>query len=149
MNAGYMHETTDFREAKGGVPSKPHRIVIERKAHKDMRYDTCGDYYFDEIGDLHIDIVEMGNELSEIAVAAHELMEEYSTRKKGLLESDIKAYDEEHWADDGPGENKDAPYHPEHMNSNRVEKFLLKLYKGLSWKKHQQLVMDSCEGDSK
>jgi hypothetical protein len=103
--------------------------------HKEQRYDTAGDYYENEFETWDVTISEMQNPDYEFLVLAHELIEWYLTQKRGIAEFDITKFDtilvDDCYRSD-PGLSPKAPYHKEHMFSERIEKILAKEL-GVNW----------------
>ena len=50
-------------------------IHIETINHKDQRYDTAGDWFFDLSGDLYIKVSDTTNWKYNALIALHELIE--------------------------------------------------------------------------
>lgn len=109
------------------------RIVIETKPFNEMRYETQGDYFYDEKGDLQIQIAESGNDDFNFLVMMHELTEEKLTRKNGKKEEDILKFDL--WVEDEvdkgnypeyaqPGDHPLCIYRDEHRFSENIERIL-------------------------
>jgi hypothetical protein len=99
--------------------------------HKEQRYETFGDYWWDESGVLQARISDIGDDDMHFAGFLHEVFEAYSTNKKGVKEPDIMAFDEMfnketdeglHKIDDEPGEDPRAPYKEDHLFANVLEK---------------------------
>lgn len=120
--------------------------------YSEQRYPTCGDYWMDENG-VHFRINSMGNEDYEFLVQIHEMVEEHLTRRKGLKEPDIMAFDlmwekerEEgkHGENEEPGHDPRAPYNKEHVLAENIER-LLAHHMGISWPEYEKAVFDSCE----
>ncbi len=105
----------------------------------EMRYPTVGDYWKDEHGRRRMDILRMDEEGDMLAVLCHELVEEYLTRIHGIPEPRIKAFDEAHLDADEPGELPEAPYHLEHMLSEKVERAVLAAV-GTTWEAYSARV---------
>ena len=64
------------------------RIVIETIPHDKHRYETVGDYWYDDMGTLQVRVSDMGNEFYEKMVVIHELIEEALTKQKGISEQE-------------------------------------------------------------
>lgn len=97
--------------------------------HRDQRYETVGDYWTDRSG-LHFRVSALGNPDMEFLVLVHELIEEHMTRRAGIREEDIKAFDEMyeeerakglHSIEDEPGHDPRAPYAREHLLATGIE----------------------------
>lgn len=109
-----------------------------------------GDYWYDNEGVLQVRVVDMQNEFYEKMVVIHELIEEAITKKKGLLEPDIQAFDEYYEKrremglvpeDSEPGFDKSAPYVMEHTLATAVEMQMCAL-SGESWADYDRFVMN-------
>jgi hypothetical protein len=101
--------------------------------HSEQRYETFGDYWYDEEGILQVRVSDVGNPDMEFAAFIHEVIEEHSSKKKGISEPEIKAFDEMfnketdeglHLITDEPGEDERAPYRDDHRFANIIEKML-------------------------
>lgn len=98
-------------------------------------------------------INEMGNEDYEFLVAEHERIEEHLTRRRGLKEPDIMAFDlmwekereaGAHDPSEEPGHDPRAPYHREHVLAENIERMLAHAM-GISWPVYENAVFDSCQ----
>ena len=107
------------------------RIEVNIIPHKDQRYNTVGDYYFTPDGTLVFNISDCGNDFANELILVHEIVEEMLTRKRGITEPDIMAFDELyeqeradglHTADDEPGWDERCPYLKEHAFAESVER---------------------------
>lgn len=108
------------------------------------RYDTLGDYWEDEKGKIHIRVTNLKSEDSEFLVALHELVEMYITKKRGISEPLIQAFDIEFekeraagkWDEYAePGDDPRAPYKTEHCLAEIIERLVAQQL-GVEWKKH-------------
>lgn len=107
-----------------------------------------GDYWYDDDGVLQIRVVELGDEFMEKSIAAHELIEEALTKKRGLLEPEIQAFDEYYEQrikmglvsqDIEPGHDPNCPYKNEHCFAESVEMGMFALA-GLSWTEYENKI---------
>lgn len=105
-------------------------INIKIIPHKKQRYETVGDYYYDNDGILQIRVSDMGNEMYHKMVIIHELIEEALTKHKGITEQEITDFDlyYESRRKQGlvpefsePGFDKNAPYRDQHAFASSVE----------------------------
>jgi len=115
-----------------------------------QRYETVGDYWYDDEGILQVRVSDMGNEFYEKMVVIHELIEEALTKKRGLTEPEIMAFDEAferarkmglRTEDEEPGFHNDAPYLREHTLATSVEMMMCALA-GESWTDYNRTVMN-------
>ena len=110
------------------------KVVIETIPHKDQRYPTEGDYWWDEEdGSLQIRVSVMGNPTSAWLTAIHELVEAFATGVCGISEPSITDFDTKfekereqglHGSDEEPGDAVDAPYRDEHSIAEAVTRML-------------------------
>lgn len=100
-----------------------------------------GDYWYDADGVLQIRVVDLGDEFMEKMVCIHEMIEEALTKKRGLLEPEIQAFDEYYEMrrkqglvpeDSEPGFDPNANYKNEHAYATGVELGMCALA-GVSW----------------
>jgi hypothetical protein len=107
-----------------------------------------GDYWYDEDGILQIRVVDLGDEFMEKSIAVHELIEEALTKKRGLTEPEIQAFDEYHdmsvkmgmaLPENEPGHEPDCPYRNEHCFAESVEMGMFAM-SGLSWKEYEHKI---------
>jgi hypothetical protein len=109
-----------------------------------------GDYWYDREGVLQVRVVDMQNEFYEKMVVIHELIEESLTKKRGLSEPDIQAFDEYYEQrramglvpeDSEPGFDENAPYVREHTLATSVEMQMCAMA-GISWSEYDHYVMN-------
>lgn len=110
------------------------QIKIDVIPHTDQRYDTCGDWIFNQNGDLVICVSETGNADYNFLIGLHELVEAYLCKKRGIKEEDVSAYDKQFEAmraayplvlgTQEPGDQPTAPYQAEHRTASAVEGIL-------------------------
>ena len=121
------------------------RYVIATRKKESMRYPTAGDYYTVS-GTIFIDVCKQKKEEYDLLIAFHELIEEFLTRKRGIRETDIMAYDKmfEEERDRGihdefaePGEDERAQYFKEHAFAAKLERQLCEDL-GLDWETYNK-----------
>lgn len=124
------------------------RIIIDIIPHATQRYNTCGDYFFDDKGQLIVKISDVGNDYMNELILIHELIEEMLTRKRGITEPEIMAFDELfekerveglHTADEEPGWDDRCPCKKEHAFAEAVER-LLANEADIDWNKYDKQV---------
>ena len=127
-------------------------VEIKTIPYKEQRYQTCGDYWVSAVA-THFRINEMGNEDYEFLVSIHEQIEEHLTRRRGLSEPTIMAFDvmwekerEEgkHDENEEPGHDFRAPYYREHVLAENIER-LLANEMGVHWPTYEKAVLASCQ----
>lgn len=96
----------------------------------EQRYETWGDWYFEENGDLTIkvsnDEPDLPTEDHQFLVALHELVEVYLCKKRGITQKMVDDFDMGEVAlslpdDAEPGDHPDAPYRKEHRVAMIIE----------------------------
>lgn len=68
-------------------------IIIKTIPHKEHRYDTVGNWWFDEKGNLEIRVSDMKNWKYEFLVALHELVESALCKSRNIKEKDVTNFD--------------------------------------------------------
>lgn len=106
-------------------------IRLEFISHSQQRYDTCGDWFYDEEGNLVIrvsnDTSDFPTEDSQHLVAIHELIEVLLCRKRGITQKMVDEFDmgEGAYANiptgEESGDQPGAPYQKEHRFAMLVE----------------------------
>ena len=96
-------------------------IIIKTIPHRRQRYETCGDYFNNGKG-VTIHISQFNNPDYEFAIAVHELIEWYLTKKRGIKIKEIDNFDMAFKGEGEPGDSKDAPYYWEHQFATDIEK---------------------------
>ena len=119
--------------------------IINVIPHSIQRYATVGDYKFIEDDKILFTISKMDNDDYEFLVSIHELIEEHLTRRRGLTEQEITAFDLEFKKSRGVGDeseagfDKDCPYLKEHTLATSIE-MMLAAYMGISWEDYNDTV---------
>lgn len=123
------------------------RIIIDFIPHKDQRYDTCGDWIFnDDIGKgdyLVIKVSETIDWRSSALVAVHELIEAILCKHAGITSEQVDAFDIG-WKSPGPpieepGDDPRSPYFHQHQFATEIEEYLCNQL-DYSWYAHQMSV---------
>src|SRR5215475_7195724 len=125
------------------------KTIIETIDHKDQRYPTVGDWYFDEHGNLVIRVSKMSDPRYEMLVAVHELVEVLQCQRDGVSQESVdqfdKAFEEKRAKGElkdenaEPGDEPDAPYHEQHCLATSVER-LLAYSLGVNWSQYADEV---------
>ena len=122
------------------------RIIVETIDHDLQEYETVGNYWTDENGDMQIVVSKMGNSDYEFLVALHELVEAKLCQKRGISDGEITAFDVEFEEKrkpgdvSEPGDSRDAPYQNEHCLATAVERMVCAAM-GVSWQDYEQAVL--------
>jgi hypothetical protein len=114
-------------------------ITIKTIDHKDQRYDTVGDWFF-EGGNLEIRVSKTGDWRTEALVAIHELAEVLLCKDRGIKDEEVFKFDILSTLDD-PGLSIQAPYHFEHMTADIIERIMCNEF-DLDWEKYDKELME-------
>ena len=106
-------------------------IRINFIPHNQQRYETLGDWFFDENGDLIIsvsnNVPELPTKNHQILCAMHELSEVVLCEQNGVKQEDVDKFDMETFPafnlpeDYEPGDHPEAPYGKEHRQAMLIE----------------------------
>lgn len=100
-------------------------IIVKFIDGKDQRYPTAGDYWEDD-DSIQFRITKQKDDDADALVLLHELIEFVLTKKRGIHESRITAYDLDWEArvhkGDEPGNEHDCIYKKEHRFSENLER---------------------------
>ena len=109
-------------------------IVVKVIPHKDQRYETVGDWIFNQDNSrLTVFVSSMGNWKFELLVARHEIDEAMLCVDRGIDEKKVSAFDlwyegrritRDPECQAEPGDHKDAPYRKEHFFATTAERML-------------------------
>ncbi len=123
------------------------KIIMQVIPHNEQRYDTLGDYWEEESGDVwHFRVSDLGDWRYNFSVLLHEFVEYALLKYKGIPEKDVLNFDlsvnEESPYRDDPGFDPDSPYHEEHVYADAMER-LIAPHLGMSfmdsWKASENL----------
>jgi hypothetical protein len=102
-------------------------ISIKTIPHEAQRYDTCGDWYFTEDGDLVIKISKLNDSYMEFLVGLHELIEAALCARAGITAAQVDAWDMEYEKNrkqgdsSEPGDHANCPYRKQHQIASMIE----------------------------
>lgn len=116
------------------------KITIKTIPHDKQRYETCGDWGFDQNGDLDICVSAMGDWRYELLVGVHELIEAALCKHRGIAGEAVDAFDKDFGGDGEPGDDPRAPYHKEHRSATNVE-MRLAAELGVDWIAYDDAVL--------
>lgn len=125
------------------------KVNIETIPHSEQRYDTCGDWWWEEGSVLQIRVSSLGDTYFEQLIAFHEYAEALMCSKEGIKEEDVSAFDKDfeklrsispHLIGDmEPGNMETAPYFKQHKQATNLERmFAMDL--GVNWKQYEAAV---------
>lgn len=109
------------------------RVVIESIRHRDQRYPTVGDWFWDK-GTLHIRVSEeVGGWREQALIALHEAVECLICKHKGIAQEVVDVFDKKfeeerelglHEMHEEPGDDAKAPYYKQHQIATGFERIL-------------------------
>lgn len=110
-------------------------IVIKTVPHGKQRYDTVGDWYYED-EEWAVRVTELGDWRMEFAIAIHELVEAALCRVSGISQQVVDEYD---FGSDSPepGDEPTAPYLMQHSVATGIERIVLSLL-GVPWKMYEE-----------
>ena len=119
-------------------------LKIELIPHSEQRYETAGDWLFDDEGCLTIRVSDTGHKVDPLLIGLHEAVEAILCREHGVLEPDVTAFDiafnaTHDLSDEEPGEDPKAPYRHQHAVADVVER-LIAAEAGVCWKEYNDRV---------
>lgn len=124
-------------------------INVEIKPKAQMRYNTVGDYFFQEDGSLKFEIADTGSPICNWMILIHEMIEYALLENRDVPIQTVDAFDfmyekerDEafHDLDDEPGFDKRSPYIREHTLATAVE-MLMCAHAGVSWTDYSELII--------
>jgi hypothetical protein len=122
-------------------------VFIKPIPHKEHRYPTCGDWWFDENRDMQIRVSQELPDASQQLVALHEYAEALMCRANGVTQKDVDDFDMNFEAnrkpddESEPGDHVEAPYCREHGFATALER-MVATHIGVGWMEHEQSIGD-------
>ena len=105
------------------------QIIIRRVPQEEQRYETLGDWFYDDTGTLLIKATAE-DEDGAFLIALHELVEAWLCRKAGVSQQQVDEFDND-WtgvhpeypleSDEEPGDDSGAPYRKQHRFAMIIE----------------------------
>lgn len=127
------------------MPMSP-MALIRGIPHSDQRYDTCGDWYYQEVlGStvLCINVSRLADRREMFLVAIHELVEAFLCECAGVTEAEVDQFDYGHaqmaLKGEEPGDCITAPYYKQHQIATGIER-ILAAEAGVSWLEYEKHV---------
>lgn len=120
-------------------------IIIKTIAHRDQRYDTCGDYWIDPDGTYQVRISNMPDWRFGALVLIHELFEMFwcivnKIPFKAIDDFDM-AYElhRKKGDDSEPGDDSAAPYYTGHQLATGIERVAAAAL-GVRWEEYGDAI---------
>lgn len=128
-----------LREGLKPFQSQDVIVTIHTIPHEQQRYETVGDWIFDEHGNLHITVSRTSDWKRTMLVAIHELIEASICTANGTTAKQVDEYDMTHDAKISGDNvsNPGSPYDKEHHFATGVEILLAKEF-GVNWEKYEE-----------
>lgn len=115
------------------------KIIIETIPHKEQRYPTVGDWFYEDGGEtLRIKVSQLSDWKRESLIAIHELVEVVLCKNEGISQESVDKFDFEFESDrkegdlSEPGDAPSAPYNKQHCLATGVERILAGVL-GVAW----------------
>lgn len=124
------------------------KIIIETIPHREQRYNTVADWYYDEDGTLRIKISETGDDRMNRSLGLHEYIEEGLCKARGITQKQVDDFDmsfQKINPSEEPGDQPSAPYHKEHVFATAHEISFLK-EQGVDPKEYDRKLDEIYEG---
>ena len=124
------------------------KIVIEVIPHKEQRYNSSGDWFYDDKNVLQIRVSQMGDWKKEMLVAIHEFSEVILCEAKGITQEEVDDFDfdyEDQRAKGNercqgePGDAPKSPYGHQHCFATSIERMMCAAL-GISWDSYEKTV---------
>ena len=120
------------------------KVIIETIPHDQQRYDTVGDWSWEDVETLCIKVsAEMPDIRMSFLVAIHELVEALQCRHDGVTEKEVDEFDLDPETmryckefDIEPGDHPISPYRNQHCLATGVERILCSTF-GLNWAEYE------------
>lgn len=122
-------------------------INIKTIPHKEHRYPTVGDWWFEKDGTLQIRVSKLGNWRYEALIVVHELVEVLICKHARVTQKQVDKFDmmfenereQGLHGDEEPGDDPDAPYKFQHGIATGVERILAVML-GVCWRKYEMAI---------
>jgi hypothetical protein len=117
-------------------------IHVEIIPHEDQRYETVGDWFYDDNNNLQIRVSKLSDWRRECLIAVHELVEVLKCQYDGVTQKQVDDFDiaYENARKEGdfsePGDDPSAPYVQQHCLATGIER-ILAAELGVNWKEYE------------
>jgi hypothetical protein len=114
-------------------------VTITTIPHSQQRYETVGDWQFDEFSNLSIKVSGTSDWRMTMAVGVHELVEALLCKDRGISEAEVDEFDMAYKGDGEPGNDPSCPYYDEHQVATIIERLLIREL-GLNWQDYDRVI---------
>ena len=104
------------------------QIIIESCEFSQQRYQTLGDWLYDNFGNLRISVCDAGGNATDplendeaFLIALHELVEAKLCHRAGITQGAVDAFDFAFRGNSEPGDHPEAPYRVQHRQAMLIE----------------------------
>jgi hypothetical protein len=125
------------------------KIIIETIDHADQRYNTCGDWQWEEDKVLTINVSKLpspsySESAAVLLIGVHELIEALLCSREGVYETEVDEFDLAQQSLSNPkykepGDDPKAPYHYQHLFASNIER-LIAARLGINWQKYEEEI---------
>lgn len=132
------------------------RVVIEAVPHNDQRYNTIGDWFFEQSNAVYdteklvIRVSDTGNWKWNMTIALHEFVEAVLCTCDGVTQEQVDEFDtkwQPHDEVEEPGEDPKAPYHLYHTIAVDLEtSFWLSMNHEDDWDSYENKLDELMKG---
>ena len=131
------------------LDGRPFTIAIAQVDDAQFRYDTLGDWEYEERADgvaARISVPKFGGEANYAAwlIAIHELVELFLCVRQGVTQRAADEFHAAHPDSDEYGDELDCPYYEQHQVADAVEKLLCRAI-GVAWKDYFAMSSRRCD----
>lgn len=125
------------------------KIIITTTDHKNQRYPTVGDWYFEKTVTeevLQIKVSKLSDFRREMLIAVHELVEALLCYRDGVTQEQVDAFDMAYEKtrpegdDSEPGDSSEAPYQRQHCVATGIER-ILAAHLNVDWAEYEKELM--------
>jgi hypothetical protein len=119
------------------------RINVLAIPHKEQRYPTVGDWWYDEEGVLQIRVSKLSSWRLEALIVVHELVEVLLCKHDRVSTESVDKFDmayekaRKRGDESEPGDSPKAPYRRQHCVATGVERILAALL-GVCWSDYER-----------
>lgn len=126
------------------------KIIITTTDHKNQRYPTVGDWYFEKTVTeevLQIKVSKLSDWRREMLIAVHELVEVLLCKHDGVTQEQVDAFDmafektRPEGNEDEPGDSTEAPYRRQHCIATGIERILAAELE-VDWSEYEKELMN-------
>lgn len=124
-------------------------VEIKVIPHDAQAYETCGNWRFDQNGNLLIEVSDTGNWKHAALIALHEFIEVCLCKDRSIIQEAVDAFDlnyekerkeGKHSPQDEPGDDPAAPYRKEHSIATGIER-IMAAELNVDWGEYEKVIV--------